>query len=236
MMGTNRCIDRTGPTRLLSPLLLVLLYGVVATWLLIDAGQASAAHVVEVPVLSAVNFNNKGAFQVMVISWDQQATPDPVEAKWGNNRVRVKGTALDALGKAFFYAVRQSDSLHPTGTISIYGAAYAPVSNDGPSAGAAMAIGFLAVLRGDPILRGVALTGTLQPEGRIGPVGAIPDKVRATAREGYRTILIPQGQLDNGRFSDPKWNLNGLAMELGLTIKEVATIAEAYELMTGRRL
>nr|MBI3614293.1 hypothetical protein [Nitrospirota bacterium] len=200
------------------------------------ANSVSAAHVVEVPVLSAVNFNNKGAFQVMVMSWDQQAAPDPVEATWGNNRVKVKGTALDALGRAFFYAVKQSEPLHPTGTISIYGAAYAPVSNDGPSAGAAMAIGFLAVLRGDPIIRGVALTGTLQPEGRIGPVGAIPDKVRAAAREGYRTILIPQGQLDNGRFSDPKWNLNGLAMELGLTIKEAGTIAEAYELMTGRRL
>lgn len=199
------------------------------------ANSVSAAHVVEVPVLSAVTFNNKGAFQVMVMSWDQQAAPDPVEAKWGNNRVRVKGTALDALGRAFFYAVRQSDSLHPTGTITIYAASYAPTSSDGPSAGAAMAIGFLAVLRGDPIQRGIALTGTLQPEGRIGPVGSIPDKVRAAAREGYRTILIPQDQL-NGQFSDPKWNLNGLAMELGLTIKEVSTIHEAYELMTGRRL
>jgi len=199
------------------------------------ADSVSAAHVVEVPVLSAVTFNNKGAFQVMVMSWDRQAAPDPAEVKWGNNRVRVRGTALGAMGTAFVYAAEQSSSLHPTGTITIYAASYAPTSSDGPSAGAAMAIGFLAVLRGDPILRGVALTGTLQPEGRIGPVGAIPDKVRAAAREGYRTILIPQGQF-NGPLSDPKWNLNGLAMELGLTIKEVATIHEAYELMTGRRL
>jgi predicted S18 family serine protease len=65
-------------------------------------------------------------------------------------------------------------------------------------------------------------------------VGAIPEKIRAAAREGYRTILIPQGQL-NGQFSDPGWNLTGLAMELGLTVKEVATMHEAYELMTGRR-
>ena len=63
---------------------------------------------------------------------------------------------------------------------------------------------------------------------------ALSFRVRAAAREGYRTILIPQGQL-NGQYSDPRWNLTGLAMELGLTIKEVATIHEAYELMTGRR-
>jgi len=130
------------------------------------ADSAPAAHVVEVPVLAAIDANNRGVFQVMVMSWDQQATPDPVEVKWGNNRVRVRGTALGSLGAAFLYAAEQSRSLHPTGTISIYGVAYAPVSSDGPSAGAAMAIGFLAVLREDPILRGVALTGTLQPGGR----------------------------------------------------------------------
>lgn len=235
-MDTDGGRHRAGPARRLHPLLLVLVFGALTTWPLIDAGRTSAAQVVEVPVLAAINVNNKGAFQVMVMSWDRQPAPDPIEAKFGNNRVRVKGTALDALSAALFYAVTQSDSLHPTGTITIYGASYAPTNSDGPSAGAAMAVGFLAVLRGDPILRGVALTGTLQPEGRIGPVGSIPDKVRAAAREGYRTILVPQGQLDQGPLSDPRWNLNGLGMELGLTIKEVATIAEAYALMTGRRL
>ncbi|MBI5410673.1 MAG: hypothetical protein HZA21_01630 [Nitrospirae bacterium] len=219
---------------MIRPILALLAVLAPAGFLLGAADSVSAAHVVEVPVLAAIDANNRGVFQVMVMSWDQQAAPDPVEVKWGNNRVRVRGTALGALGSAFAYAAEQNRSLHPTGTISIYGVAYAPVSSDGPSAGGAMTVGFLALLRGDPILRGVALTGTLQPGGRIGPVGAIPDKVRAAAREGYRTILIPQGQL-NGQFSDPRWNLTGLAMELGLTIKEVATIHEAYELMTGRR-
>jgi len=218
-------------TRIAGSTLMVLVSWTTADLLLDSPEPASATHVVEVPILGAVNANNKGAFMVMVMSWDRRPAPDPIEATFGNNRVQVKGTALDALGMAWLYAVRQSDSLHPTGTITIYAASYAPTGQDGPSAGAAIAIGFLAVLRGDPILRGIALTGTLQPEGRIGPVGAIPDKVRAAAREGYRTILIPPGQ-----FSDPRWNLNGLAMELGLTIKEVATIDAAYELMTGRRL
>lgn len=93
-----------------------------------------------------------------------------------------------------------------------------------------MAVGFLAVLRGDPIIRGIALTGTLESDGRVGPVGAISDKVRAAAREHYRMVLVPQGQLN-----DPRWDLIGLGMQLNLTIKEVSTIQEAYEIMTGRR-
>ena len=94
-----------------------------------------------------------------------------------------------------------------------------------------MAVGFLALLRGDPIIRGIALTGTLESEGRVGPVGGIPDKVRAAAREHYRLVLIPQGQL-----YDPRWDLSELSMQLNLTIKEVSTIQEAYEMMTGRKL
>ena len=77
----------------------------------------------------------------------------------------------------------------------------------------------------------VDMTGTIDPEGHIGPVGTIPDKVRAAAREGFRTILIPGGQ-----YYDPHWNLDHLGVELGVTIREVGTIEEAYHLMTGRRL
>ena len=94
-----------------------------------------------------------------------------------------------------------------------------------------MAVGFLAVFRGDRIIRGVAVTGTIEPDGRIGPVGGIPDKVRAAKRGGYRLVLVPAGQIRTTR-----WNLTELALELNITITEVETIDHAYELMTGRRL
>lgn len=213
--------------RLTLPLLLMI--GCL-TGLLALSTPALARSVVEVPILAAIDANDRGVFKVMVMDWDRQATPDPMELKWGNSRVKVKGTALGALGSAFRYALERSPQVRRTGTLSIYGAAYAPVSSDGPSAGAVMAVGFLALLRDEPLIRGIAMTGTLQPDGRIGPVGAIADKVRAAAREGYRTVLIPVGQRD-----DPQWNLNGLAMELHLVIKEVATVDDAYELMIGRR-
>lgn len=195
------------------------------------AATARAENVVEVPVLAAIQANDRGVFEVMIMRWDKQPDPDPITMQWGSSRVNFVGAYVKALRAAFTYAVGRTPSIRHTGTLTIHGVAYAPTSSDGPSAGAAMTVGFIAVLKGEPIQRGVAITGTIESTGRIGPVGGIPDKVRAAAREGYHTVLIPQGQLH-----DSRWNLSSLALELNMTVKEVGSIDEAYELMTGRRL
>ena len=51
------------------------------------------------------------------------------------------------------------------------------------------------------------------------------------SREGYRTVLVPSGQMH-----DPRWNLIELGFQLNVTVKEVETIDEAYQLMTGQRI
>lgn len=192
---------------------------------------AAAENFVEVPLLVAVRANDRGAFELLLMRWDQQPAPDPLVVRWGKTTVQFSETYLAALEAAWRYAEARLPAARRTGTIWLQGLAYAPTTTDGPSAGAVMAVGFLAVLNGNPIRRGIALTGTIEADGRIGSVGAIPDKIRAAAREGYRTVLIPAGQLH-----DPRWNLSGLALELNMTVKEVGTVEEAYELMTGRRL
>jgi hypothetical protein len=207
---------------------IILLAGIMQAIL---ANPACADNIVELPVLVAVGNNDRGAFEVVLMQWDRKSSPDPIAITWANARVAFFGTFLHAVNQALAFAVERTPSIPHTGHIWIKGAAYAPTSTDGPSAGAAMTVGFLAVLNGDHLHRSMALTGTIEPDGRIGPVGALPDKIMAAAREGYRTILVPQGQ-----FNDPRWNLNGLAMTLNVTVKEVGTIDEAYELMTGRRL
>lgn len=94
-----------------------------------------------------------------------------------------------------------------------------------------MAVGFIAMFKGDRVQRGTALTGTIQPDGRIGSVGSIPDKIRAAKREGYHTVLVPRGQMHTSQ-----WNLVELGFQLNITVKEVDTVDEAYELMTGNRI
>lgn len=100
---------------------------------------------------------------------------------------------------------------------------------DGPSASAALAVGIVAALRGDALPANVAITGKVEPDGRISDVGSIPEKLQGAARSGLSVVLIPKGQL---RTKD--WDVRPLAESLRLTVWEVGTLREAYEKVTGR--
>jgi PDZ domain-containing protein len=191
----------------------------------------SANTAIELPVLAAVRQNNLGVFEILMMWWDKKPEPNPVRLQWILAGVRLGHTHVGAMAQAFAYAVERTPSVQHSGTVSVQGVTYQPTGSDGPSAGAAMAVGFIALFKGDSIQRGIALTGTIEPEGRIGPVGSIPDKIRAAVREGYRTVLVPSGQM-----RDPQWNLIELGFQLNVTVKEVETIDEAYLLMTGQRI
>jgi Lon-like protease len=190
-----------------------------------------AAGIIELPVLAAIQQNNLGVFEILMMWWDRKSEPDPIQLQWLLAGVRLGNDHLGAMAQAFAYAVEHTPSIQHHGTVSVQGVAYRPTGSDGPSAGAAMAVGFIALFKGEHIQHGIALTGTIEPGGQIGPVGAIPDKIRAAAREGYRTVLVPRGQIH-----DARWNLVELGFQLNVTVKEVDTIDEAYLLMTGQRI
>ena len=98
---------------------------------------------------------------------------------------------------------------------------------EGMSASSAVAVGIVAAWRGDDVKSDVALTGTIMPDGQIEPVGALLIKVEAAARAQFKTILVPRGQLDTA-----DWDLSQLATRWNITVIEVATLDEAYQLMT----
>ena len=198
---------------------------------------AFAEQWIELPTLAASSDspNDPGMFSLQVMSWDEKPEPSPLSVQYGMDSLNFNGggtipgtiekqATLHALG----YAVTRTPDVYLTGTIVIQGASYVWTRTDGPSAGAAMTVGFIALLRGDALQRGVAMTGTLEQNGTIGLVGGLRGKLRAAAREHYRLVLIPAGQL-----YEVEWNLQGLARDLNITVKEVSTIDEAYQLMTG---
>jgi hypothetical protein len=217
--------------------LLVCLFTGTMVWVAI--GQAE--QLAEIPILAGISSNNRGVVEMALIRWDQAGSPDPIELRWNTGQknflrglredVQFVNESVQAFDTALQVAVARTGRVRHTGTLSILGFAYQLTKSDGPSAGGVFTVGLIAALTGDRIRKGVAMTGTIEPDGRIGPVGAIPDKLRAAAREGYRTVLIPQGQL-----YEPRWDLPSLAAMLNLSIQEVSTIEEAYEQMTGARL
>ena len=180
-----------------------------ASVLFADFRPATAESIVEIPVLAAIQANDRGVFEVLLLRWDRQPNPSPIVLTMAGRQHPARTEQSQFDGPGLPIRPRPHVDVDHTGTVSAIGIAYASTGSDGPSAGAVMTVGFAALLKGDRIQRGMAMTGTITKDGTIGPVGGIPDKIRAAVREGYRIILIPEGQ----RY-DPRWNIDRLAWDL----------------------
>lgn len=122
----------------------------------------------------------------------------------------------------------------------------------GPSAGGAMATALLALTLNLSINKNVVMTGTINIDGSIGPVGGLIEKAQAVAEHNGTIFLIPEGQsvimiektskiespigtiitsqpqeVDLKEYAKRKWNL---------TVIEVGDIKKALEYMTGYRI
>ncbi|MBI3603585.1 MAG: hypothetical protein HY205_03965, partial [Nitrospirae bacterium] len=97
---------------------------------LFHAGKATAERAVELPVLAAINANNRGVFEILLIWWDRKAEPDPVALQWYHAGVKLGDTHLGAMTRAFRYAVERTPAIHHRGTVSVRGVAYMPTSSD----------------------------------------------------------------------------------------------------------
>ncbi|MBQ2543737.1 MAG: endopeptidase La [Bacteroidales bacterium] len=63
---------------------------------------------------------------------------------------------------------------------------------DGPSAGITMVSSMVSALRGEPVKKGIAMTGEMTLRGRVLPVGGIKEKILAAKRAGVHTIVISE--------------------------------------------
>ncbi|MBI5072898.1 hypothetical protein HZA99_03700, partial [Candidatus Woesearchaeota archaeon] len=127
----------------------------------------------------------------------------------------------------------------------------------GPSAGAALAAMTVAMLDNLEINESVAITGTINVGGLIGPVGSLMSKIDAAQKQGITKVLIPKGSryepkpeqsynerlLDaNASFYRKNNETNATDIDLyaygdaiGIQVKEVATLQEAVSEITGKQ-
>ncbi|MEZ4368540.1 MAG: S16 family serine protease [Kofleriaceae bacterium] len=108
---------------------------------------------------------------------------------------------------------------------------------DGASASGLMAAGFLAAMTGTPVDPLANMTGTINPDGTIGPVGGIPQKFLGSIAAGKKRLGFPIGmQMAEDANTGQPVDLVALAASKGATAVEVADVYAAYELLTGKRL
>lgn len=106
----------------------------------------------------------------------------------------------------------------------------------GPSAGGAATVLTAALLKNLTLDTSVAMTGSINSGGVIGPVGGVEKKIKAGAQSGLKKILIPKwsrirvNETDN---TTEEIDFITLGDELGIEVIEVSTFAEALQEFTG---
>lgn len=105
---------------------------------------------------------------------------------------------------------------------------------DGPSAGMVMAATMLALMNQDTVREHVTITGTVNPDGTIGPVSGIEYKMDGAKKAGIKEIGYPM--IDDGDVGQLVKDMEKLGADHGIKTVPVSDIHQAYELMTGRKL
>lgn len=107
---------------------------------------------------------------------------------------------------------------------------------DGPSAGALMTLGLLSLIRGDKLKTDVTMTGTINPDGTVGPVGGIPYKVDGVRKAHKKRMLIPLGQRNSADVDGNLVDVVALGHRKGIKVTEVADVYAVYKAFTGKSL
>lgn len=106
---------------------------------------------------------------------------------------------------------------------------------DGPSAGGLFAVAIMAALAGDKLAAEATMTGTINPDGTIGPVGGIAAKLKAAIQIGKSRFCYPVGQrFERNAVSGENIDILQIAADADIEIVEVEDLAQAYHCLVNR--
>jgi len=116
---------------------------------------------------------------------------------------------------------------------------------EGQSAGAALTIATVAAIQNKTINKNVIITGTILPDGKIGSVGSIFEKAKASKDMNATLFLVPQGQGTQINYmpekkcdqigpitycaTEYKQGKIDISKDAGIDVKEVSDINEALK-------
>jgi ATP-dependent Lon protease len=100
---------------------------------------------------------------------------------------------------------------------------------DGPSAGVTMLTSLVSLLRNQPILQDLGMTGELTLTGKVLPIGGVKEKVIAARRSGVKVLVFPK---ENKRDFDelPPYVKKGLVVHFVDNYDEVFNVAFSQKL------
>ncbi len=116
---------------------------------------------------------------------------------------------------------------------------------EGQSAGAALTVATIAALENKTVNQDVIITGTINPDGGIGPIGGVFAKAKAAKDVGATLFLVPEGQGIQVNYiperkcekvgpmtfcsTEYKQEKIDISNDIGIAVKEVSNIQDALK-------
>jgi len=120
---------------------------------------------------------------------------------------------MDCSGYDFFYTIR--------GESGIIG---------GPSAGGAIAVLTATILENAQINEEIAMTGTINSGGIIGPIAGLKEKIEAAAKDGIKKVIIPNQEIETNESNTTQKDYE---TKYNITIVKVNELREALKEYNG---
>ena len=180
----------------------------------------------KVPVLSVDLSETNGECQFIDFSLSRKPTKSPLRVAIAEDTPGGAGESIRASVwlAAMVTALDRLDNLSGV-RISLD----IPGQVDGPSAGGVICLALMSALDGRDWPKDCMMTGMIMPDGSIGEVGGMVQKLQAASKAGAKRVFVPaQVRFEKDLKTGTEIDLKRLAADLKVELVLVENISEAY--------
>jgi hypothetical protein len=167
-----------------------------------------------------------GTVANLIVSFEERKDHGGLAIHFKPGPGRFSLLAKTAVQQAIFRTAKAAGLSTDTWTIEL-AVPYPGLTVYGDSLSAMVGLSVVALAKGDFVVPGRVMTGSITPDGSIAPVGSVPLKVEAANEAHMRRVLVPE-IVD---VTDSDWHTPFLVQ-----VSPVGSIKQAYEALTDHPL
>jgi len=164
-----------------------------------------------------------GTVAYLALSFEERADRSGLMAHFQNSPGRFSRMAQTSTDQAIRRAARSLGLSTDSWTV-VLSVPYQGFTIYGDSLSAMVALSVVALAKGEVIPRDRVITGTVTPDGLIGPVGGISLKVAAANQASLRMVLVP----DKQETAESNWEAPS-----PMQVSQVDSVSQAYQALTA---
>ncbi len=176
-----------------------------------------------VPILGVtMEEEPKGTVVYLIVTFEERPDHSGLAVHFHSAPGRFSRMAQTSVQQAILRSAHSMGLSPDSWTVSL-SVPYRGVTIYGESLSAMVSLSVLALAQGDSIGSDCVMTGTITPDGQIGPVGSVPLKVEAAEHFQIRRVIVPAEQDP----ADRDWQTPFL-----MQVSPVNSVEQAYRALT----